>query len=85
MLRLFYPSPFSPSYLRDAHQAAGSHLTAAQKRKCLRQVLIQGRYNIIFASPEMLLTNPDIGMVFSDPEFQSRVGPCSSTRRMLSS
>ncbi|KAL9933054.1 hypothetical protein V8E36_008309 [Tilletia maclaganii] len=72
MLRLFYPSPFSPSYLRDAHQAAGSHLTAAQKRKCLRQDLIQERYNIIFASPEMLLTNPDIGMVFSDPEFQSR-------------
>ncbi|KAE8180749.1 hypothetical protein CF328_g9066 [Tilletia controversa] len=48
--------------------------TARAARKKLQRDLRDGVYQLIFASPEMLLQNPNISLLLSEPSFKNRVG-----------
>ncbi|KAE8178945.1 hypothetical protein CF336_g9795, partial [Tilletia laevis] len=47
--------------------------TAKEARKRLREELARGQYQLVFASPELLLENPDMCLLLEDPGFRERI------------
>ncbi|KAE8232337.1 hypothetical protein CF326_g2637 [Tilletia indica] len=60
-------------FLISSSPNATSQTTRAA-RKTLQKDLENGRFQLIFASPEMLLSNPNVSLLLSEPSFTSRIG-----------
>ncbi|KAK0520656.1 hypothetical protein OC834_006950 [Tilletia horrida] len=59
---------------QDFQPGQPSPTSSKTARRRLRNDLQRGRYQLIFASPEMLLENPDVTALLSEPDFQARIG-----------